>query len=145
MSMKRIGFPVDPCVLFVIPTFCSYQPQTPTSAAVALARFLWRVGHSRLGLDRWGSRCWAWGAWLLSLATQEPLAEPSAMPPRVPHSAPDRHLSALAWGPIRPADEIYNAKVGEASSPEKPKEVSSTKNCFLPLSFISASSQDQLR
>ena len=47
--------------------------------------------------------------------------------------------------PIRLADEIYNAKVGGASSPEKPKEVSPTKNCFLSLSFISASSQDQLR
>jgi hypothetical protein len=49
------------------------------------------------------------------------------------------------YGPIRPADEIYNGKIGGASSPEKPKEVSPTKNCFLPLSFISASSQGQLR
>ena len=36
-------------------------------------------------------------------------------------------------GPIRPADEIYNAKVSGASSPEKPKEVSPTKT-LLPSS-----------
>src|SRR6266481_6437489 len=42
------------------------------------------------------------------------------------------------YRPIRPTDEIYNAKVGGASSLQKVKEISPTKNCFLPLSFISA-------
>jgi hypothetical protein len=47
--------------------------------------------------------------------------------------------------PIRPADEIYNAKVGGASLPEKPKEVSPTKK-LLPfsqfhLSFFTGSTQ----
>ena len=37
-----------------------------------------------------------------------------------------------AW-PIRPADEIYNAKVSGASSPEQPKEASPTKT-LLPSS-----------
>jgi len=46
---------------------------------------------------------------------------------------------------LRPGDDMYNAKVGQASLPEKPKEVSPTKNFFLSLSFLSDSSQDQLR
>jgi hypothetical protein len=47
--------------------------------------------------------------------------------------------------PIRPADEIYNAKVGGASSPQKPKEVSPTKKLLpssqFPLSFFTGSTQ----
>ncbi len=65
-------------------------------------------------------------------------------------SALNSHHAANSLSrPIRPADEIYNAKVGGASSPQKPKEVSPTKKLFpssqFPLSFLSASSQDQLR
>ena len=50
----------------------------------------------------------------------------------------------LTW-PIRPADEIYNAKDGGASSPQKPKEVSPTKK-LLPssqfhLSFFTGPTQ----
>src|SRR2546421_12873724 len=41
--------------------------------------------------------------------------------------------------------EIYNAKVGGASSPQKPKEVSPTKKLFpssqFPLSFFTGSTQ----
>ncbi len=29
MSAQLIGFPYDPFILFALPTFCSYQPQTP--------------------------------------------------------------------------------------------------------------------
>jgi len=47
--------------------------------------------------------------------------------------------------PIRPTDEIYNAKVGGASSLQKPKEVSPTKK-LLPssqfhLSFFTGTTQ----
>ncbi len=55
------------------------------------------------------------------------------------------HSRYLPTWPIRPADEIYNAKVGGASSPEKAKEVS-PKKTLLPssqfhLSFFTGSTQ----
>ena len=56
-----------------------------------------------------------------------------------------RERFANPYRPIRLADEIYNAKVSGASSPEKPKEVSPTKK-LLPssqfhLSFFTGSTQ----
>src|SRR6266567_1885149 len=53
---------------------------------------------------------------------------------------PLRRNTSLCYRPIRPADQIYNAKVGGASSPETTKESPPTKNSILPLSFISATS-----
>jgi hypothetical protein len=53
--------------------------------------------------------------------------------------------SYRAQTPIRPTDEIDNAKVGGASSLQKPKEVSPTKKLFpssqFHLSFFTGSSQ----
>jgi hypothetical protein len=54
-------------------------------------------------------------------------------------------LLDLANWPIRPAYEIYNAKVGGVSSPEKAKDVSPTKKLLpssqFPLSFFTGSTQ----
>jgi hypothetical protein len=54
-------------------------------------------------------------------------------------------LRMRPYGPIRPAYEIYNAKVGGVSSPEKAKDVSPTKKLLpssqFPLSFFTGSTQ----
>jgi len=64
------------------------------------------------------------------------------------HAGKNTSSKRLCWSylwPIRPADEIDNAKVSGASSPEKPKEESPTKTLLpssqFPLSFTTGSSQ----
>ncbi len=54
-------------------------------------------------------------------------------------------LAVDTYWPIRPADEIYNASSVEPLGLRSQRRYPLQKNCFLPLSFISVSSQDQLR
>jgi hypothetical protein len=56
-----------------------------------------------------------------------------------------KHSLGEVCPPLRLADEIYNVKVGRASSPEKPKQVPPTKKLLpssqFPLSFVTGSTQ----